>query len=227
MRRSSRPPVGGAVSTGRFIVLEGVEGAGKSEQIRRLTAWLEELGLEAVVAREPGGTPVGEAIREVVLARRDLVLPPETELLLMLAARAAFVEQLVRPALEEGRVVVADRFDLSTFAYQGYGRGLDLDRVRAMNAWATGGLVPDLYLVLDLPVEEGLRRQDAGGKDPDRIERDGAAFLERVRAGYLALLDSEERTRRIDARGTAAEVHDRVRAALVGAFPETFGPPTG
>ncbi|NNM05794.1 MAG: dTMP kinase, partial [Gemmatimonadetes bacterium] len=120
-----------------FIVLEGVEGAGKSTQARLLSSWFDGLGLEHLVVREPGGTPVGEAIRNVVLDKGGLTMPPETELFLMLGARAAFVRDVVRPALEEGRIVLADRFDLSTFAYQGYGRGLNLDQVTQANAVAT------------------------------------------------------------------------------------------
>ncbi len=125
---------------GRFIVLEGGEGVGKSTQAALLGAWLEALGVPHVVTREPGGTPVGEAVRSVVLARTDLEMPAETELFLYLASRAAFVRDVVRPALEAGKTVVADRFDLSTLAYQGFGRGLDLDEVRRAIALATGGL---------------------------------------------------------------------------------------
>lgn len=207
---------------GLFLVLEGVEGAGKSTQARLLSSWMEARGIPHRSAREPGGTEVGEAIRTVLLEHRDLEVPAETELLLMLAARAAFVRGLVRPGLDAGEIVVADRFDLSTFAYQGFGRGLDLDEIRRLNAFATGGLRPDLTLVFDLPVEEGTGRQRAEGKDADRIEREGAAFLERVREGYRELASTEDRVVRIDARGTPDEVHERVRDALASAFPETF-----
>ncbi|RMH15456.1 MAG: dTMP kinase, partial [Gemmatimonadetes bacterium] len=160
------------MKTGRFVVLEGVEGTGKSTQGRMLCAWLEALGLDHVFAREPGGTAVGEAIRTVVQDRPDLDVPPETELLLYTAARAAFVRDIVRPALARGAWVVADRFSLSTYAYQGYGRELDLDAVMAIDRFATGGLVPDLYLLLDAPVDIGLGRQARAGGGPDRIERE-------------------------------------------------------
>jgi dTMP kinase len=210
------------VAAPRFIVLEGVEGSGKSTQIRLLDAWLESLGLDHVRAREPGGTRVGEEIRSVLLHGDDMAIPPETELLLMLAARAAFVREVVRPALEAGRTVLADRFDFSTFAYQGYGRGLDHDLVRELNRFATGGLTPDLVVVLDLPAEEGRRRQAREGKTLDRIERAGEGFLERVREGYRALASSEGHARVIDARGTPEEVHARLRALLQSSFPETF-----
>ncbi len=209
------------MSRSLFIVLEGVEGAGKSTQVRLLSEWFESLGLEHLVVREPGGTPVGEAIRAVVLDRGGLTMPPETELFLMLGARAAFVRDIVRPALEEGQIVLADRFDLSTFAYQGYGRGLDLQKVSQANAVATGGLVPDLYLVLDVPVDQGMARK--GGPDGrDRIEKEGPEFLERVREGYRALTGTMDNARMVPAQDDPGEIHGVLRDILVGAFPETF-----
>ena len=206
----------------RFIVLEGVEGSGKSTQIRLLDAWLESLGIGHVRAREPGGTRVGEEIRQVLLHGDHGPMLAETELLLMLAARAAFVREVVRPAMNAGRTVLADRFDFSTFAYQGYGRGLDLSEVRELNRFATGGLEPDLVVVLDLPAEEGRRRQAREGKTLDRIERAGEDFLERVREGYRELAVAEGHARMIDARGTPEEVHARLRSLLETSFPETF-----
>jgi len=206
---------------GLFIVLEGVEGAGKSTQARLLSAWFESLSLPYTLAREPGGTPVGEAIRRVVLDRGELTMPPETELFLILGARAAFVRDVVRPALKDGQVVLADRFDLSTFAYQGYGRGLDLDRVKRANEMATGGLRPDLYLVLDLPVEVGLERKGGIG-DGDRIEREGVSFLSRVREGYRTLAKEMHTARLVPAQGCSTEVQDSIRRALGEIFPETF-----
>lgn len=207
---------------GLFIVLEGGEGVGKTTQIALLSGWMGQAGIPHVAAREPGGTPVGEAIREVVLGRRDLDVPPESELLLILAARAAFVRDVVRPALEAGEVVLADRFALSTLAYQGYGRGLDLGQVRSGNDFATGGLTPNLYVVLDLPAEAGAARQKKAGVDPDRIERAGSAFLERVRDGYLTLAATEPNVAVLPASGMAEEVHRRIRDLLRGRFPETF-----
>jgi dTMP kinase len=206
----------------RFIVLEGVEGAGKSTQVGLLGAWLSAAGIPHVLTREPGGTPVGEAIRGVLLEARDLDVPPETELFLMLGARAAFVREVVRPALARGDVVIADRFDFSTFAYQGYGRGIDLDDIVRLNDVATGGLRPDAYVVLDVPVDEGVGRQEAEGKDPDRIEAAGRDFLDRVRSGYLELAESEGRAHVMDGRGDAERVHDRIRSLLERLFPETF-----
>jgi len=210
------------VGAPRFIVLEGVEGSGKSTQIRLLDAWLDSVGLQHVRAREPGGTRVGEAIRDVLLHGGDEEMVAETELLLMLAARAAFVREVVRPALEAGSTVLADRFDFSTFAYQGHGRGLPLDRVRELNRFATGGLVPDLVVVLDLPPEVGRERQAREGKTLDRIERAGPGFMDRVRSGYRNLAASEGNARMIDGRGTPEEVHARLRALLESSFPETF-----
>jgi len=207
---------------GQFIVLEGGEGVGKTTQIALLSGWMAQADIPHVTAREPGGTPVGEAIREVVLGRADLDVPPETELLLILAARAAFVRDVVKPALEAGKVVLADRFALSTLAYQGYGRGLDLDQVRSGIEFATGGLRPDLYVVLDLSAEAGAARQRMAGTDPDRIERAGNSFLERVREGYLTLAASEPGVAVLPAAGTAEEVHRRIRDLLRGRFPETF-----
>jgi len=213
---------GSRAHPGVFLVFEGVEGAGKTTQVARLSRWLDELRVPHLTTREPGGTPVGEAIRSLVLNRTDLDLPPESELLMILAARAAFVRDVVRPALERGLLVVSDRYDLSTFAYQGWGRGLDLEEVRRLSRFASGGLTPDLYLVLDVAVEEGADRQRLQGKGPDRFEGEGAAFLSRVRDGYLALAQSEDTVRLLDAGGTADAVHERVAELLSAAFPETF-----
>ncbi len=206
-------------------MLEGGEGAGKTTQARLLSRWLEERGVPHTLAREPGGTPVGEAVRRVVLDDPGLEVPPETELFLILAARAALVRQVVRPALERGEVVVADRFDLSTFAYQGYGRGLPLDEVRQMNAFATGGLRPDLYVVLDIAVEEGLRRQ--GDRAGDRIEGEGRAFRVRVREGYRTLAAELPRAVLVNGAGRVEEVQARIRAVLEEYLPETFGEERG
>ena len=208
---------------GRFIVLEGGDGVGKSTQAALLSSFMDARGIPHVLTREPGGTPVGEAIRELLLGRADFDMPAETELLLMLAARATFVRDVVRPALAEGKVVLADRFSLSTLAYQGYGRGLDLDDVREAIRIATGGLDADLYVVLDLPAREGTARQQRDGMQPDRIEQAGDAFLSRVREGYLELAESEVTVRTVSARGKPEEVHMRIRELLARTSPETFG----
>ena len=209
---------------GCFVVLEGGEGAGKSTQAALLARWLRDRGVPSTLAREPGSTGVGEAIREVVLGRTDLEMPAESELLLILAARAAFVREVVRPALARGQVVIADRFDLSTLAYQGHGRGLDLARVRAAMEIATGDLRPDLYLVLDVPVEEGAARRRAAGGSADRIEGAGADFLRAVRDGYLELAGDEERVELVSGLGTPARVHERILGYLKARLPDVFGP---
>jgi dTMP kinase len=208
---------------GCFLALEGGEGAGKTTQAALLGAWLDGLGVEHVLAREPGGTGVGEAVRSLVLGRTDLDVPPRSELFLILAARAAFVDRVVRPALESGAVVVADRFALSTLAYQGYGRGLPLDEIRAANRVAAGHLSPDLYLVLDVEVARGADRQRLQGKEPDRMEGAGEPFLERVRQGYLELARREPNVRVLSGEGSPEEVHRRIRRLLQAELPETFG----
>ena len=203
-----------------FIVLEGIEGSGKSTQARLLADWMRSQGIPFLLTREPGGTPVGEAVRAVLLESPDV--PARAELLLMLAARAVLVEEVVRPALAAGKVVLADRYALSTLAYQAYGRGLELGEVRQLNTFATGGLEPDLTLVLEVPQAEGEARRAAAGKAPDRIERAGAGFHQRVAEAYALLAQREEKVQRLDGSGTAAELHERIVAHLRAAFPETF-----
>ena len=169
--------------TGVFIVVEGPEGAGKSTVARALTARLRADGRSVVAVREPGGTPVAEAARKVVL-RFPHDMAPAAELFLVLAARADLVDRVIRPALEGGQTVIADRFDLSTFAYQVAGGGLSADAVARANRLATGGLTADLTLVLDIPVDIGRRRQRSAGKVQDRFERQDDAFHRRVLAAY-------------------------------------------
>lgn len=207
------PPVPGE-PRGVFLVLEGVEGAGKTTQLHLLREELERRGFPVVQAREPGGTPVGEAVRAVLLDRVELDMPAESELFLMLAARAAFVRDVVKPALEAGAVMLADRFETSTFAYQGHGRKLPLAEVRRLNAFATGGLRPDLVLILDLPLSEGRDRQRREGKDADRIERGGEDFHGRVAQGYRTLATSDPEVVLVDARGDEATIHARILDVL-------------
>jgi dTMP kinase len=205
---------------GIFVVLEGVEGAGKSTQARLLASWLSSANIAHRLTREPGGTPVGEEIRRVLLHGGDM--PARTELLLYLAARAALVEQVIRPALEAGEIVIADRYELSTFAYQAHGRGLPLDAVRAANAVATGGLQADLTIVLELPPELGAARRAASGAAADRIERAGAAFHQAVGRAYRLL--SQQQGGVVAVAGDAGPdvVHSAIRRVLKGRFPETF-----
>lgn len=168
---------------GVFVVIEGPEGAGKSTLVRGLAARLRAEGRAVLAVREPGGTPVAEAVRTLALRSRH-EMAPAAELFLMLAARADLVDHQIRPALAEGQVVIADRFDLSTRAYQVAGRGLPAAEVDAALRLATGGLVPDLTLVLDVPVEVGRERQRRARKAQDRFEREADIFHERVRAAY-------------------------------------------
>lgn len=216
-----------AEGAGRFLVLEGIEGTGKSTQGRRLAARLRERGIEVVETREPGGTGVGERIRSLVLHAPDLEIPGETELFLILAARSAFVRHVVDPALARGAWVLSDRFDLSTFAYQGYGRGIALDTVATLNQVATGGRTPDLTLVLDVDPEESRARQSAEGDAPDRIEAEGSSFLARVREGYVDLVGRRPEAVLISGVGSVAEVETRVWTAVASRFPEELRVPEG
>lgn len=173
-----------------------------------------------MVTREPGGTPVGEAIREILLDPRRR-LEAATELLLVLVARSALVARVIRPALAEGRVVLSDRYDLSTFAYQAAGRGLSLEKVRRLNERATGGLRADLYVVLDVGVGEGMGRK--GGAAPDRIEAGGREFHERVARAYREWARSEPAVVRVDATREPDAVYQEIWTVLVERFPETVG----
>ena len=199
---------------GRFITFEGGEGCGKSTQIRLLAAALEERGYSVVQLREPGGTAVGERIREVLLARDSDGLD-----LLYEAARAQIVSELIRPALEQGRVVLCDRFADSTLAYQGYGRGLDIELIRRLNSAATAGLAPDATVMLFIDPEEGLRRAKGatGGHGAgDRIESAGLAFHRRVAEGFSRIaMEEPERVIAVGASGTVEEVHRAVLARVL------------
>lgn len=199
---------------GVFITFEGGEGSGKSTQIARLAEGLLASGRRVRVLREPGGTRLGEAVREVLLDASQEAVSPRCELLLYEAARAQLVDEVIRPALEAGEIVLCDRFFDSSTAYQGHARGLSLCEIDALNGFATGGLVPDRTLYFDISAEEGLRRATRGGA-ADRLEREDAAFHERVRAGFLAIAAaSGERVRVVDATGTVEEVASRVDAEL-------------
>lgn len=175
---------------GRFVTLEGGEGAGKSTQLAALARLAQEAGREVVACREPGGTPLGERLRAALFATAAGETPPsaQAELLVFTAARAQLVAEVIRPALERGALVLCDRFADSTLAYQHYGRGLDRAMVAAANQTATGGLAPDLTLLLDLPPEQGFARGERRG---DYLEREDLAFHHRVRRGFLALAAAE------------------------------------
>ena len=194
---------------GRFITFEGVEGCGKSTQMARLRAWMEEADLPVCATREPGGTKVGEGIRELLLAPRDEGLDAATELLLYEAARAQHVSEVIRPALEAGVHVLCDRFFDSTTAYQAFGRGLDEEMVRELNRMASGGIVPDLTLLFSVAIEEGLDRA-RGESAGDRLEGESLAFHRRVQAGFEALAKREPERFRTLGDGAIEQVHEEV-----------------
>ncbi|MCS7039488.1 MAG: dTMP kinase [Anaerolineae bacterium] len=176
-----------------FITFEGIEGSGKTTQMQLLRDWLQARGEQVLATREPGGTAIGDRIRAILLDPNHTEMAAETEILLYAAARAQIVRQIIRPHLEQGWIVLCDRFFDSTLAYQGYGRGLPLNILRDITAFATGGLVPDLTFYLDLPVEVGLRRKAQTPAEWTRFEAETLAFHRRVRKGYLELAAAEPR----------------------------------
>lgn len=178
---------------GIFITLEGGEGSGKTTQAARLCRWLTTQNYEVLQTREPGGTPVAEQLRRVLLDDSAEAIAPETEAFLILAARRQHVDHVIKPALRRGMIVVCDRFSDSTMAYQGYVRGLDLKLLRAMNEWATGQLTPHLTLLLDIPVTIGLLRRQARAAAQNRLDRETERFHKQVRAGFLQLARREPR----------------------------------
>lgn len=203
------------MSEGRFITIEGGEGAGKSTQVELLVRALRAADIDTLATREPGGTPGGEDIRKLLTSGDVGRWEPMSETLLHLAARREHVSKSIRPALDAGRWVVSDRFTDSTVAYQGYGHGLGAELVARLSELAIGGLVPDLTLILDLPVAEGLARAEARRGDEDRYERMDAAFHERLRAGYLEIAEREPaRCRVIDARADVEAVQAAIRAVV-------------
>lgn len=172
------------MSVGKFITLEGSEGAGKSTAMEAVQSWAQQAGLDFVITREPGGTPLAEKIRELLLDKNQTSMSDDTELLLMFAARAQHINELIQPSMATGQWVICDRFTDATYAYQGGGRGIDNERIAQLEQWVQGELRPDLTLLLDLPVEQGLARAGQRG-DLDRFEQEQTAFFERVRAAYL------------------------------------------
>ncbi len=199
-----------------FITLEGTEGCGKTSQVAPLAEFLRQQGWDVLTTREPGGTPIGEQIRGVLHSLENTEMHARTEILLFQAARAQHVEQVIRPHLARGGVVICDRYANSTLAYQGYGRQQPLEPLRALVDYATGGLKPDLTLLLDLDVEVGLRRRAKGG-EWNRLDALEVAFYQRVRQGYYALVQAEaERWVVIDASQPPAQVQQAMRAAVQG-----------
>lgn len=203
--------------TGRFVTFEGGEGAGKSTQITRAADWLRERGVEVIVTREPGGTPRAEQLRALLLERSEEPMPDSCELLMMFAARATHLENLVWPAVQRGSWVLCDRFTDATYAYQGGGRGLPVEQIDHLAAMVHENRWPDLTLLFDLPVDLGLARASErnGTGGPDRFESEQRAFFERVREAYLERARREPRRFRvIDASAVIDAVGAQVRMAL-------------
>lgn len=201
--------------TGAFIVFEGPEGGGKSSQLERLAGTLRARNIPVVTTREPGGTKFGDRVRALLLGLNDYAILPETEVLLLAAARAQHVHDVIAPALGKGEVVLCDRYVDSTYAYQGAGRGLDLEPLESIQTYATGGIEPDLRLLLDIPVEVGLRRRHAEALSVNRIDLADHGFHQRVREAYLrAAIENPDGWAVIDAERTP----EAVATAIVEAF---------
>jgi dTMP kinase len=198
-----------------FITFEGTEGTGKTSQIPALASFLDQSGFDVLTAREPGGTPIGDQIRNTVLDLGNTAMHPRTEILLFQASRAQLVEQIIKPHLAEGGVVLCDRYADSTIAYQGYGKQQDLEMIKTIVNFATGGLKPDLTLLLDLDVEVGLKRR-AGGGEWNRLDSYDLAFYQRVRQGYQQMVqDDPQRWVIIDALQAPGQVQLEIRQIVL------------
>ena len=193
------------------MTFEGIEGSGKSTQIELTRAYVEEHGYPCLVTKEPGGSPLGEEIRGFLLDRGDLRIDPLTELFLIEADRAEHVAEVIRPALDEGRIILCDRYTDATIAYQGYARGLDIAVITQLNHWATGGLTPQCTIVLDCPVAVGMAR----AKGEDRFEREGKRFHEQVRKGYLWIAQQEpQRVQVVSGEGEQTAIQEEIRRII-------------
>jgi len=206
---------------GFFITFEGIEGCGKSTQLELLKAHLEKKGRAVFSVREPGGTLLGERVRSVLLNGTEEGIDPWAELFLYEACRAQLVAKVIRPALAQGKVVLCDRFFDSTLAYQGFGRGLDVEKIEGLNALATGGLVPDLTFLVDCAEEVGLKRAWArinasAGAREDRFEKEELAFHRRVREGFLAIARAAPRVKVIDGSREISTVHREICDIIEG-----------
>ena len=202
---------------GIFITFEGIDGCGKSTQCEMLKEYLKENNKDFIFVREPGGTVIGERIREILLDKKNSQMTARTELLLFEAARAQITDEVIKPALEEGKIVLCDRFFDSSSAYQGMARGMGMDFVAALNMAATGGLKPDVTFFFDISAEEALERRGKRGEASDRIELAGLKFQEDVRRGYIELAkDSGGRVITIDATKGIDEIFEVVKSSLEG-----------
>jgi len=202
-----------------FISFEGPDGSGKTTQVARLADTLTQLGYQVLITREPGGTPIGDQIRQVLADLKNTGMHPRSETLLFLAARAQLVEQVIKPRLADGHIVLCDRYADSTMAYQGYGHQNDLDQIQSLINFATGGLKPDLTLLLDVGAEVGLKRK-ADGSEWNRLDAYSLEFHQRVRKGYLALAEAEpDRWVVINANQQADKVQDLVMRVVQSCLP--------
>lgn len=202
------------MTTGKFLTLEGIEGVGKTSNLHYIQSLLEEAGHRCVITREPGGTALGESLRGLLLSHSDDSMSPDAELLMMFAARAEHLKKVILPALADGDTVICDRFTEATYAYQGGGRQLDIDKIHKLENWVQGELRPDLTVVLDAPVEIGRSR--AGRRsEPDRIEREHNDFFQRVRDAYIDLsLQYPQRICLIDASLELKAVQQQIKEKL-------------
>lgn len=200
---------------GKFITLEGTEGAGKSTNLKFIEAWLNQQGIEVVVTREPGGTEISEAVREILLDKRYDQMTAETELLLMFAARNQHLQEKIVPALEAGKWVVSDRFTDASYAYQGAARGLPYTRISELEHWVQQGFYPNMTFVFDLSIEEGMKRVKKRGEASDRFEQEQKEFFEKVRSAYLhRAKQAPQRYEIIDASHSLPIVQDQVANKL-------------
>lgn len=203
------------IKKGIFISLEGIEGCGKSTQSKLLAQYFTELGYSVILTREPGGTPIGEKIRDLLLDPKNDNMASITELLLYLASRAQHIKEVIIPALSAGKVVICERFNDATLAYQGYARGLDLERIYRLTNMVTCGLEPDITIILDLNVEDGLTRAEKRGNHKDRLEGEDIIFHNKVRQGYHDIARKwTKRVKLIDASGAIDEVQTRIRKSI-------------
>ncbi len=203
-----------AVTRGQFITVEGTEGVGKSTNMAFIENWLKKVGKELIITREPGGTELGEKLRAVLLDAKEQSMCDDTELLLMFAARAQHLHEVIQPALDAGKWVLCDRFTDATYAYQGGGRGIEMSRIAQLEQWVQGDLRPDMTLILDLPVDVGLER--AGKRSaPDRFELEKHDFFNKVRDTYLArAAENPERYHVIDASPSISDVQQSIQTVL-------------
>jgi dTMP kinase len=208
-----------------FITLEGPDGSGKSTQAIRLAEEVTARGYNVFLSREPGGSPIGEQIRQILFNLDNTKMHPKTEFLLFSASRAQHVYQMILPHLQKGGIVISDRYFHSSLAYQGYGHELDLDHLKRITSFATGGLIPDLILLLDLPVKEGLHRRKSEGKW-NRLDDYQLEFHQRVRNGYLAMADEDsDRWVVINASQSVDKIQEKIRDVVLGHLPSDTSHP--